>query len=207
MLIALRVISIVMLCGIVTCLIASCHNIYAYLYLRRINQILILAFYVALLLTIVMNVVTWTCSMIYPSFFAEFLYVSYTTEASSDGLFKEKRWLYDTLQTTCMVSSLSGYAMCWVVVATVIELSNSICVLSGNFSPKQMKRRRDLSYFATVGFPLAYSIAVIFSVSINWREDGSTLPLAWISLFAEVILASFYTTLVFKCLLPAIKRI
>ena len=119
---------------------------------------LITAFYVTLFLQLCSTMVQWSCQLAQPYFYAIMILV----ESSPDGS-KMNLDLYKVFSIACLCSSIFNYALNWVVIATMQDLSFTICVLSGTMQPSDYWKRRKLSRYTACFTVFAYaSCYVIF---------------------------------------------
>ena len=204
--ITMRVLSSIVLCGLMFCLGASLYNLFVYARSRRLNQTLIVGFYATGLLLVVSTMIEWVCAIIDPSFFANYLLVTYGG-GSYLALYTDNKGLYNTLQPAQLISCTICYLVYWVVFATTIELSSAICVLAGHLTPRQMNRRRVMSFTVSITFALGYTIAMTQIMLEDWVSESMNMSMMWISFVAEICLAIAYTIVMFAYLMPAIKKI
>ena len=101
------------------CLLFAIHNIYAYLYQLRLNKSLITAFYITVVLMNIADIFQWSIELAQPSFYSILFFLRY--ETIEDVANKYDLW--ELFNASQVGSTVSNYALNWVVVATIMDLS------------------------------------------------------------------------------------
>ena len=132
-------------------------NIYKYLCRQqKYETILISAFYAILSIVLVTQVFTWTCLIVEPRLFA-FLSI---TQTQSENFEENNQVLIGIFVVATLLIIIFTYAFNWVIVATVQDLSWSICTLSNTISPCSYQRRRKISITITFTASTLFALLV-----------------------------------------------
>ena len=101
------------------CLLFAIHNIYAFLYRLRLNKSLITAFYVTLVLMNIADIFQWSIELAHPKFISILFFLR--AETIDDVANKYDLWeLFNASQVSATVCN---FALNWVVVSTIMDLS------------------------------------------------------------------------------------
>ena len=139
------------------CLVFAIHNIYVYLYQMRLNKSLITAFYIALVLMNIADISQWSLELAHPSFYSILFFLRY--ETIEDIATKYSLW--ELFNASQVGSTVSNYALNWVVVATIMDLSWTLNVLTGSMQPDVYVKRRKLNFILASCATLIYMLVII----------------------------------------------
>ena len=133
-------------------------NIYKYVCRQqKYEQTLISAFYAILSIVLITQLFTWTCLVIEPRLFA-FLAITQT----HDEDFKDNnRVLIGIFVVATLLVLIFTYAFNWVIVATVQDLSWSICTLANTISPRSYQLRRKIAITITLTFSTLFALLIL----------------------------------------------
>ena len=152
---------------------------------------------------LVATIVQWSCQMADPRFYA----IMFLIENRDDDRKMDLR-LYPMFAISSVVSSVFNYSLNWIVIATIQDLSMTVCLLTESLQADEYLRKRKLvlllSSFAAFLYALGY--IVIPSVFSERRSEY----ISYIEIMVVVaysIQGVIYSLTVFVCLLPAMKKL
>ena len=138
------------------CLVFAVYNIVSYLILRKVNKALITAFYVALCLGCIATLVQWSCQMADPRFYA----IMFLIQSKDDSEKMDIR-LYTTFAIACVVSNVFNYALNWIIIATIQDLSMTVCLLTETLQADEYLRKRKVWLLISSLAALLYGVGFI----------------------------------------------